>query len=456
MDANTTAGKQALQGPIAPTFFRYLSTSMVGLIAMTSASLVDGVFIGNYVGVEALAAVNLIIPIMALSFGVAIMVGVGGSVRGGKYLGEGNISAASSIFSKTLSFMVIYGIIAIAAALIFERQLFSLLGADQKLFAVMSEYYRIVTPFLFFQFITIVLYFFARLDGMPSLAAISLALGAVVNILLDYLFIAVFGWGLEGAALATGLSEVTSMFVLSLYFFRRDRELRFGLWQKNWMEVTEAAYNGISEFINEVSGGLITFIFNWMLIQRAGVEGVAAITVVNYALMVGFIIFWGISDTIQVMVSQNFGARNSKRILAFMKTAVISVLFISLVCISILLTTSETIILLFIDRHEDWETVVLATEFVHYVWPLFIFAGVNILISGYLTAIHRPFESGLVAVARSLVLPSFLLLLFYFLMPDFRFITALPVAEGLTFLLAGAIFFMNRPEKAVLSQNFSS
>ena len=441
--------RQALEGAVASTFFRYLLTSMTGLIAMTSASLVDGIFIGNYVGVTALAAVNLIIPIMALSFGVAIMVGVGSSVRGGKYLGENDVTAASSIFSKTLSFMVLYGLIAVGTALLFERKLFVFLGAGEELFPVMSDYYRVVTPFLFAQFITIVLYFFVRLDGMPSLAAFSLALGALVNIFLDYLFIARYGWGLKGAALATGLSQLCSMIILLSYFFRSYRTLQFTLWQNDWVEVLKAAYNGISEFINEVSGGIITFIFNWMLIQRAGVSGVAAITVVNYALMVGFMVFWGISDTIQVMVSQNFGARNASRINDFLKTAVFTISLLSLASIAILLTSSESIILLFIDGNENQETIGLATEFVFYVWPIFIFAGFNMLISGYLTAIHQPFQSGLVAVCRSLILPAGLLMLFYAVMSDFRFVIALPIAEGLTFVLAAAIFFKHMPADAV-------
>ena len=121
--------------------------SLLGLIAMTSASLVDGMFIGNYEGVTALAAVNLIIPITTLLFGVSMMISIGGSVRGGKYLGEKNTAAASAIFSKTLMFMVVYGLIVIALGLMFEAEIFASLGADKTLFPVMSEYYRIIFPF---------------------------------------------------------------------------------------------------------------------------------------------------------------------------------------------------------------------------------------------------------------------------------------------------------------------
>jgi Na+-driven multidrug efflux pump len=212
----------ALDGAILSTFYRYLVPSIVGMLAMTSASLVDGIFIGNFVGVPALAAVNLIIPILSLLFGVGLMLSVGGSVRGGKYLGEKNSAAASAIFSKTLVAVLAYGALVISLGLWFEPQLFRLLGADEALMKLMSEYYRVVMPFLFAQLGTIVLYFFIRLDGFPTLTAGALVVGAVINIALDYLFIAVYDWGLSGAAWATGLSQLFSLLVLLGYFLSHN------------------------------------------------------------------------------------------------------------------------------------------------------------------------------------------------------------------------------------------
>lgn len=239
------------------------------------------------------------------------------------------------------------------------------------------------------------------------------------------------------------------MLVLLVYFVVPTRNLHFKLRQNNWKEVFQAAYNGISEFINEVSGGVIAFIFNWMLIQRAGVNGVAAITVVNYLLMIGFMIFFAVSDSSQVMISQNFGARNADRIRAFLKTAGSIIVFFSLVCIAVLLTASESLIYLFVDEQNSSETVALAKTFVNYVWPLFLFAGINMLISAYLTAIHLPFQSGLVALCRSLIFPASFLVLFFFLLSDYRFVVALSLAEGLTFVLALVLFLRHTPEKAI-------
>ena len=451
MDTPTDNHSHALDGRIVPTFYRYLIPSMVGLIAMSSATIVDGIFIGNFVGVPALAAVNLLMPFMALMFGVGLMLSVGGSVRGGKYLGEKNTAAASAIFSKTLIAVIGYGVVVIIIGLVFETYLFRALGAKPMLFALMSEYFRITLPFLIPQLGTIVLYFFIRLDGFPTLTALALVLGSVLNIALDALFVGLFGWGLAGAAWATGIAQLLPFLVLLTYFFSAKRNLRFQVKQAQWKEVFQAAYNGASEFINEISGGVIAFLFNWMLIQRAGVEGVAAITVVNYLLVLGFMVFFSIGDTIQVMVSQNFGAKNSKRIQQFLSIALFNAVLVSACCLIVLSNFSAPLVGLFIDEQGSAETLALATLFIGYIWPVFIFAGINMLISGYLTAIHFAFQSGVVALCRSLILPACFLLSFYFIFADYRFVSALTVAEAVTFLIALGFFLAHTPKKVIAS-----
>ena len=449
MSSASEKTSQALQGAIVPTFFKYLGLDVLGLVAMTSAMLVDGLFIGNYVGVTALAAVNLIIPISTLLFGVGMMLSIGGSVRAGKYLGEDDKPAASAIFSKTLVFMALYGAVAIALALTFEEALFTGLGASPEIFPAMSEYYRIIMPFLLAQLIVLALYYFIRLDGYPNLVATALTIGALVNILLDYLFIGRFGWGLTGAAFATGISQALPLPVMMIYFSKPDRRLRFALRQRNWKEVFQAAYNGISEFINEVAGGIVVLILNWMLLQRIGVYGVAAMTVVNYSMLLGYMMFFAISDTIAVMISQNFGARDAARMAAFLKTAFSTIAMLSAIFITVLLTAGEPIIRLFVDAGDSAATVGMASEFVTYIWPIFLFAGINILLSGYLTAIHRPLQSGTVALCHSLILPAAFLALAYWLLADQRFVVALPAAEAVTCLLALALFLRHLPTKAV-------
>ena len=447
MSSASDQNEQALKGAVVPAFFKYLALAVLGLIAMTSAMLVDGLFIGNYVGVTALAAVNLIIPISTLLFGVGMMLSIGGSVRAGKYLGEDDKPAASAIFSKTLVCMALYGTVAISLALAFEETLFTGLGASLELLPAMSEYYRIIMPFLLAQLIVLALYYFIRMDGYPNLVATALTIGAVVNILLDYLFIGRFGWGLTGAAFATGISQALPLPVMMIYFLKPGRRLRFAVRQRNWREVFQAAFNGVSEFINEVSGGIVLLILNWMLLRRIGVHGVAAMTVVSYTMLLGYMMFFAVSDTVQVMISQNFGARNAARMAAFLKTAAGAIAMLNAIFITVLLAASEPIIRLFVDDRDSAATVALATEFVTYIWPLFLFVSVNVLLSGYLTAIHRPLQSVAVALCRSLILPTAFLALTYWLLSDQRFVVALPVAEATASVLALALFLRHLPAR---------
>ena len=159
--------------------------------------------------------------------------------------------------------------------------------------------------------------------------------------------------------------------------------------------------------------------------------------------------FFAIEDTSQVMISQNYGAQNAQRTRAFLKTACVIVALLSLFFITILLTASEPLIYLFVNEKDSDQTVALALEFVTYVWTIFIFAGFNMMITGYLTAIHLPFQSALLAMSRGLILPTGLLILFYSLLSDFQFIAALSIAEGVAFILAITLFLRYSPQKSI-------
>jgi len=179
---------------------------------------------------------------------------------------------------------------------------------------------------------------------------------------------------------------------------------------------------------------------------------VAAITVVNYLMLLGFMIFFSISDTIAVMVSQNFGAGLVQRIEGFLKLASSVVAATGIIFIGLLLTISEEMISVFVDEHNSTEMMLLAKEFVPFFWPVFLFVGFNMLVSGYLTAIHRPFESGVIALFRSLVLPAGFLVLFYYYLSDYQFVAAIAVAEGVAFGVAAVFFYRWRPTEALGTQ----
>ena len=438
-----------LIGPYWPVFFRYALPSVTGLLALTTANIVDGIFIGNFAGADALAALNLLIPWFTFLFGIALALAIGGTVRAGRHLGEGQPEAASGMFSKCLIATLVMALAGALAGFLFHDTLYGLLGASPSIYPLMSEYFLVIIWVMVPQLVTLVLYYFVRVDGFPGLATTALVAGAGANILLDALLVGYLDYGLRGAAVATGLSQILQFAVLACYFRKPGRKLVFQLRQTEWSAVLRAFANGVSEWINELSVGLIMLLINWLLMTTQGVAGVAAFTVVNYLIFLSMMIFYGISDAMHVLISHNLGARNAVRIRGFMGRAAVIILGLAVSLALIAWLFGNQVVRLFLDTSADPATARLADQFLEILWPLFLVSGINVLLSVYLTAMHKALPSALVAFSRSLILPALLLLAIARFAPDWPLLVALPLAEWLTFGLAVTLFLRFRPHRAV-------
>lgn len=441
-----------LTGNVVTVFFHYAVPSVIGILAATSAGIIDGFFIGNYVGAAALAAVNLSLPAFYLFAAFVFMLAIGGSVMCGKFIGEGQPGAASDIFSRTLfASMAVSGVI-VVFSLLFLDPLIRALGANAELHPLVRSYMQIIlwaSPLLIVGF---TLDFFVRVDNRPVLASSALVFFAVSNIALNWLFIVQWGWGLKGAAWATALAEAGIFLILLTHFFHPRCTLRLVAvsrrWKNGWDSIARAAWNGFSEFANEISIGVITLLFNWVMISRMGVPGVAAFTVISYLLMVGIETCYGFADSLNPTVSKNLGARQPARIRRFTVTAIVSSLGVGLLVCALLIAVPEWLIGIFL-QDDEVQTRAIAIEFIGWFWPAFLFNGVNISIAAYFTAMHKPLQSASIAISRSLVLPGLGLLLLPLWLGDRGVYLAVPLAEGLTCVLG--FFLMSRygPHKLV-------
>jgi len=316
-----------ISGKVIPVFFHYAIPSVIGMLAATSAGVIDGIFVGNFVGASALAAINISMPAFALFAAVVFMLAVGGSVMCGKFMGEGDLQAASSIFSKTFYATLIVTVLVSVCFLLFLDQVVSMLGANEELHGMVKDYMRIIVFAAPLLVLGLTLDYFIRIDGRPILASAALIAFAIINISLDYLFIVRLGWGIKGAAWATAIAEGSIFFILLSHWFSARCSLKhisfLECHRDGWKDVFKAAYNGVSEFANEMSIGLITLLFNWVMITRMGVEGVAAFTIISYMLFIGLEACYGISESLQPTVSKNLGAKQPQRIKLFLLTAVL-------------------------------------------------------------------------------------------------------------------------------------
>jgi Na+-driven multidrug efflux pump len=214
--------------------------------------------------------------------------------------------------------------------------------------------------------------------------------------------------------------------------------------------VVMAMTNGFSEFANEISIGLTALLFNWVMITKTGVEGVAALTVVNYLFFIGIIIFYGIGESLQPLVSTNLGARQSKKIAAYVTAALIATTLTSLALCTILIAFPELLIGFFL-KPEETETLAIAKEFITYFWPAFLFCGFNVTLTEYFTACQKPAYSATIAVSRSLFLPCVLLLILPLWLGDIGIYIAIPLAECLTCIMAVFFAVKNLPERMVIN-----
>ncbi len=427
-------------------FFKYAIPSILGLLSVSSASIIDGYFIGNYVDSVALAAINISYPLLAILFGLGLMFAVGNSVLAGKLMGEKNNKEASNIFTKAVICISILGIFSSIFIYLNMEYLLSLLKVENQLKIYTLDYLSILLIFLPFLMTGITIDYFVRVDENPNLSFLALLLTSIVNIILDYLFIVKYDFGLSGAAYATGLSYLVIILVLIPHFFLKKSTLEIIKPKGNIFSIFEASKNGVSEFINESSIGITVLIFNYIMLKNFGALGVASYTIVGYFFMVSIMISFAIADSLQPIFSKNYGAQYFNRIKTFLKLGLISIFAIELFIIILVILIPDTLVNVFLKENE-LRAKEITLEFIYYVWPAFLFAGLNIMITSYLTSMQKAKYSAIIATLRSLILP----ILFIFLLPIIvgqkGIFMALVVAEFITFIVAVTLFIKNTPKK---------
>ena len=433
---------------ISSVFFQYSIPSVLGMLAISSASIVDGFFIGNYVGDFGLAAINITFPIFSLLFGFALMLAIGSSVTSGKLIGEGDIKSASMIFSKTIVCITLFSFITSTILFLNIETILYLFGANENLTKIAIEYLSIMLIFIPFLMIGIVLDYFVRVDNRPNLAFIALLLSAFINVVLDWFLIVYLQKGIFGAALATGISQLALIFILLPHFFSKKATLKFVKPIGNYIQIIKASYNGASEFVNEISVGITTLIFNYLMIKNLGVEGIAAFAVINYLLLIGIMISFGISDSLQPIISKNFGAKENKRIEEFLKFAFVTVGLVGFIMIFLIIFTPTSLANVFLED-TNYKTKEIVLNFAMFIWIAFLFNGVNLVISAYLTAIHKPLYSMIIAISRSFVFPVIFIFVLPFLFETQGIFLAIPMAEFITFIIAIVLYKRFSPDKII-------
>ena len=423
-------------GNIYKTYFKFTLPNMIGLIAMSSVSLVDGYFVSNYVSSVALAAVNIIIPLITIVFGISIMLTIGAAVLIGTYLGEGKEDKASAVFTKVMITITAMSLFFTVVCFIFSEEVSRLLGANDEIMVYTVPYLKMVSIFFLFQALEYSLSVIIRTDGNPYLASTAVLFGAVLNFILDYIFIVKMNMGISGAALGTGISFMTSTFLMLFHFILKKGRVYLTKQIGKWKEIIYASYNGSSELLSEASVAVVAYLFNNIMVQNLGTYGVEAFAVINYALWATNMLCYAVGDSLVPLISINYGAMQYKRIQKILSLSRISVIFIGASVFALFTFIPEKIIATLLNPVTDKDAFDIALVFADYMKYAFLILGLNMVYSSSFTAFQKPLHSVVVALSRGLILP----VIFIFTMPlffaDKGIYSAVPLAEALTFILS--------------------
>ena len=384
---------------------RYTLPTVVMMIATSIYSVVDGIFVSNFVGKTPFAAVNIIWPIFMVIGSVGFMMGAGGSALVAKILGEGDTQRANRTFSLIVYTTLAAGITLSLITFILLRPISAALGAEEEILECCVRYGRILLIALPTFLLQGMFQPFMVAADKPSLGLKIALMAGATNILFDYLLIIPCDLGLEGAAIATALSQCVAGIVPFIYF-RRPNNSRLHLGATRWdgTAIGQTCLNGSSEMATNISTSIVVMLYNYQLLRHIGEDGVAAYGVIGYVLFIFIAVFLGYSTGSAPIVSYNYGAQRHEEL-----RGVVWRSFRIIVALSMGLTITAELLApalshLFVGY--DKELYALTLRALRIYSLSFLLCGVNIYTSSLFTALNNGVVSAIVSFSRTLVFES--------------------------------------------------
>lgn len=385
---------------ITSLFLKYLIPSVTGTLSVGVLIFIDTVFIGRGIGSMGLAALNTAIPVFTLYSSTGLLLGMGGATAAAIDSGRGNIRGKNKIFSHAVILALGIGILFTLLQGIFINALTGLLGATDTLFPMVKSYLGIISKFTLFYLVPHTLNAFIRNDGNPNLTMIGMVVCGIINIILDYIFIFIFGWGMGGAALATGLAQVAYFLILILHFYSPRNTLRIQRRKFQLETATRIFRIGFPSFLNDTSMGIAIFAFNLVLFRIRGDLAVSAYSIILNINFLVYLIFVGISQACQPLLSINYGAGNNERVRETLKLGFLTSALVAVATIVLLNVFKYPIIRLF--NREDMELIGMAAVGMPIFFSATLFMGLNIIYAILFQAVENPSVSSLLTFLRGL------------------------------------------------------
>lgn len=421
--------------------FRFTLPTIVMMVFSSLYVIVDGLFVSNIVGSDALASINIIYPAIMVIGAFGFMLGMGGNAEVAKTLGEGRTKEARQYFTMIVLAIFLLGTFLTVISIIFIRPISYFLGASDRLIEYCVDYGRVILfGGILFMLQVSFQSFFITAERPTYAMAFSLAAG-FTNMILDYVFIVVLHMGIVGAAWATTCGYAVGGVIPLFYFIAPNKSLlRFTKPAFDFKVLLHSAVNGSSEMVANLSSSLTTWLYNFQMMRLAGEDGVAAITVILYLIFVFNAIVMGFSFGISPVIGFHYGADNRAELQNLFRRCLRVTAAVSVTMVLLAQITAAPVTDIFCGDNENLRE--MTTYGMHIYSTAFLLCGFNIFGSSLFTALCNGKISAAISFTRTLVMEAGMLLLLPFLIGITGVWLAVPIAEAVT--LVAVIYFIIR------------
>ena len=388
---------------VSRQFTQYVSCNVLGMIGLSCYILADTFFVSKAMGSLGLAALNFAIPLYSLINATGLMLGVGGATQYTLVRSKEGIRHANAIFTNLVLTALSIGLLIFLLGLFAAPTLATWLGANGNALSMTTSYLRILMRFAPAFLLNQTTLAFVRNDGSPHIAMAAMLTGSFANVILDYVFMFPMKMGISGAAIATGFSPIFSLFVLSIHFFRKQHTLKLVRCRILFRQIGRSMTLGLSSWITEVASGAVLLVFNLIILRIANIA------------LVAVAIFTGIAQGIQPLVSRFYSTGEADSLKKVRNAANLLALFLAAAFYAVIFLFSDQVIAVFNSEHNT-ALIPLARKGLRLYFVGFFFAGINIVMTAYLSAVELPKQGMFLSLLRGaillvplvLILPQFL------------------------------------------------
>lgn len=383
-------------------FWRFIWPSVVAQWIFALYTMVDGMFVARGVSEVALSAVNIASPFVNFLFSVSILFAVGTSTIVAICLGKGEKQMADEVYTQSMVVLLAVSAMIMAGIFFNLDRVAVFLGATEATMGYVRHYILSILPFAWCFIIAYSFEILVKTDGYPKFATVAVTTGAVLNCILDYLFVMVFRWGVAGAGVATGLSQCVLVFLYLSHFLSPKATIRFRKFRWDLRQVVRSMKIGLSSCLTEFSAGITVFLFNHTILKYLGNDGIISYTIIAYVNTIVVMSLAGIAQGAQPMVSFYYGKGDVKKYRTLLKYGMVTSLGLGILAFIGSVAGADLLVGMFISR--ELAELRQYTVAVFRIFSLsFLVMGINIQMGGFFTAVERPGPALMISLGRGFV-----------------------------------------------------